>query len=206
MSPLPVHAVLFDLDGTITRPVLDFSAIRSAIGIADGTPVLEYLDRLDGEARARGHAVLESFETQAAENAEFNHGVAELFQFLDRARVRTAVVTRNSRSSARLTLRKLGLEVMALVCREDAPAKPSPEPALLAARLVQADPPHCLFVGDYEFDVRTGLAAGMRTVLIPSRPPGPAMPRPDYQVASARDLIPILQALNGNGGDRRVRM
>ena len=45
MSDLPVLGILFDLDGTITRPILNFSEIRSAIGVQDGKPVLEYMER-----------------------------------------------------------------------------------------------------------------------------------------------------------------
>ena len=32
VSPSPIRAVIFDLDGTLTRPFLDFAAIRAAIG------------------------------------------------------------------------------------------------------------------------------------------------------------------------------
>ena len=34
-------AVIFDLDGTITRPFLDFDAIRREMGLPHGLPILE---------------------------------------------------------------------------------------------------------------------------------------------------------------------
>jgi len=197
MPDQPVNAVLFDMDGTITRPVLDFGAIRRAIGVTDGVPVLEYLDRLDEPERERGHAILEQFESEAAENAEFNDGIPELLSFLDEVGLPIGVVTRNSRRSIGITLRQLGFQVAASVAREDAPVKPSPEPVLLAARQVGVEPDYCLFVGDYDFDVVAGAAAGMRTALIPCRPPGPNSPKPDILVGNARDLIPIIRRLNG---------
>ena len=36
-------AVIFDLDGTLTIPLLDFNRIRQEIGISDGFPILEAL-------------------------------------------------------------------------------------------------------------------------------------------------------------------
>ena len=198
MDKLLVRAVLFDLDGTITRPILDFAAIRSEIGIEDGTPVLEYLEGLGEADRDRAEAILDAHEEQAARDAEPNDGIMELFSFLKEAGLPTGIVTRNSRNAAEITLEKLGLEVEAVVCRNDAPVKPAPDPVLLAARLVGVAPENGLYVGDYEFDVRAGLAAGMRTVLIPSRPPGPTMPKPDYEFSSAEELIPVIRSLNGD--------
>lgn len=32
----PVYAVVFDLDGTLTRPYLDFGQLRQQLGISDG--------------------------------------------------------------------------------------------------------------------------------------------------------------------------
>ena len=41
----PIRGVIFDLDGTLTVPTLDFDAIRADIGAGDG-PILEYLQGL----------------------------------------------------------------------------------------------------------------------------------------------------------------
>ena len=52
--------MIFDLDGTLTEPVLDFDAIRAEIGLPEGVPILEHLDVLDGAGRARAEAVTEA--------------------------------------------------------------------------------------------------------------------------------------------------
>src|SRR5437870_2255201 len=44
--------------------------------------------------------------------------------------------------------------------------KPHPEPLLLAAERMQADPDECAYVGDSPFDVRAAKAAGMRAVAV----------------------------------------
>lgn len=197
MPNQPLHAVLFDMDGTITKPILDFGAIRAAIGTKEGMPLLEYLEQVDEEEQARGHALLEKFEDDAARQAEFNSGVPELLAFLEQAGIATGIVTRNSRVSLETTFERLGIQVGASVTREDAPVKPSPEPVLLAAKLLGMDPQYCLFVGDYVFDIQAGIAAGMRTALIASKPMPPSAPQPDYDVRNAADLIPVIARLNG---------
>ncbi|MFY9580701.1 MAG: HAD-IA family hydrolase [Gaiellaceae bacterium] len=44
--------------------------------------------------------------------------------------------------------------------------KPHPEPLLLAAKRMDADPDECAYVGDSPFDVRSAKAAGMHAVAV----------------------------------------
>ncbi|MDP6111552.1 MAG: HAD family hydrolase [Planctomycetota bacterium] len=192
-TPEPIRGVIFDLDGTLTRPILDFNAIRAALEIPGRTPILEYLDTLEPEDRDHRSKMLDDFEARAANDAEFNNGVPELLDFLYAASVRIAIVTRNSRACLNATLSKLDIRVQASVTREDAPVKPSPEPALLAARLIEVEPAFCIFIGDFQYDIITGQAAGMRTALIPSQEPPDSMPAPDFRVETADELIPLLR-------------
>ena len=189
----PIRGVIFDLDGTLTRPILDFNAIRNALEIPGKTPILEYLDTLEPDDRKRRSKMLDDFEAQAASGAKYNLGVPELLDFLYAASVPIAIVTRNSRACLDATLSKLNIRVKASVSREDAPIKPSPEPALLAARLLGVEPAFCIFIGDYQYDIITGHTAGMRTALIPSQEPPETMPDPDYRVETADELIPLLR-------------
>jgi len=188
-----IRGIIFDLDGTLTKPILDFNAIREALEIPGKYPILEYLDTLDSDDRNRRSKMLDDFEARAASSAEYNLGVPELLDFLYAASVPIAIVTRNSRACLDITLSKLKIRVKASVTREDAPVKPSPEPALLAARLLGVEPSLCIFIGDYHYDILTGHAAGMRTALIPSKEPPETMPAPDYQVETADELIPLLR-------------
>ena len=42
---MPIRAVIFDLDGTITQPFFDFDAIREEMGLnKDSGPVLEQME------------------------------------------------------------------------------------------------------------------------------------------------------------------
>ena len=56
-QPLPPpEAFIFDLDGTLTIPQLDFEGSRKEMGIAAG-PILEELELLDDEAAARARGL-----------------------------------------------------------------------------------------------------------------------------------------------------
>jgi phosphoglycolate phosphatase len=48
--------------------------------------------------------------------------------------------------------------------QNDIPPKPDPTSALQIAKQLNIDPPHILYVGDSDIDMKTGVAAGMHTV------------------------------------------
>ena len=60
-------AIIFDLDGTITKPYLDFDAIRREIGIASGT-ILEAMQGMEAAERLRAQAIVLRHEWEAARN------------------------------------------------------------------------------------------------------------------------------------------
>jgi len=163
----PISAVIFDLDGTITRPVLDFDGIRREIGV-EGL-ILESVAKLGEQARKRALGILERHEMIAAENSELNPGVRQLLRLIDAAGCTKALVTRNSRRSVHVVSSRHELSFDAIVTRDDAPAKPSPEPLQLACRQLGTTRAQVLWVGDSPLDREAGIAAGIRTVIIHSR-------------------------------------
>lgn len=161
----PPLAVIFDMDGTLTRPYLDFRAIRAAIGIAE--PLLENMLALpQGPDRDWAFAILDRFEEEAAEASELNDGAREVLSFLGARGIPLGLVTRNSRRSTDRVLRKHALSFGIVVTREDAPAKPRPEPLWMICDKLGVKPPHALMVGDFKFDIAAGRNAGTRTALL----------------------------------------
>jgi HAD superfamily hydrolase (TIGR01549 family) len=161
----PPLAVIFDMDGTLTRPYLDFRAIRAAIGIAE--PLLENMLALPpGPDRDRAFEILDRFEEEAAEASELNDGARDVLSFLAGRAVPLGLVTRNSRRSTDRVLRKHALSFGIVVTREDAPAKPRPEPIWMICEKLGVQPPHALMVGDFKFDIAAGRNAGTRTALL----------------------------------------
>jgi len=161
----PLKAVIFDMDGTLTRPYLDFPAIKAAIGIAE--PLLENMLALpQGPERDRAFEILGRFEDEAAEKSELNHGTLEVLDFLSKRNIPSGVVTRNSRRSTEIVLRKHELRFQVCVTRDDAPAKPRPEPLLMICEMFRVLPANTLMVGDYKYDVLACRNAGTRTALL----------------------------------------
>ena len=188
-------AVIFDFDGTITKPSLDFDAIRAESGIEGGVPILEALDHFDRESRRRAEQILARHEWEAARNAELQDGAAEVIASCRASGHPVAILTRNTRSSLEHVLGHHGLIVDATRTRDDGTIKPSPEPIFSICREIEADPTRSWMVGDHLFDILTGRAAGARTVLLVHDKPNPDHVREaDHVIRRLTDLLPLIDA------------
>jgi HAD superfamily hydrolase (TIGR01509 family) len=185
-------AVIFDLDGTLTRPYLDFDAIRAEIGIASG-PILEALDRMSEKDRREAEAIVERHEWEAARNSELFDGAHEMLWECRRRGHPTAILTRNARTIVDFVLRKHDLRVDAIRTREDGAIKPSPEPVLSICRQLGANPKESWMVGDFLFDILSGKSAGARTVLMIGDDELPEYaPQADFVICRLAELPGIL--------------
>jgi len=192
--PAP-RAVIFDLDGTLTEPVLDFDAIRAEIGLPDGVPILEHLEQVTATQRAHAEAIMLRHERAAIAQATLSDGCADLLGHLRDSDIPMAILTRNVREVVDTFARMFAFRFHAIYTREDGPPKPSPAGALLLCRAMGVDPAHTLAVGDYKYDVMAGRDAGCRTVLV-SRLQIEAYEldewgSPDLVVKSLRELMPL---------------
>lgn len=169
-------AVLFDLDGTLTRPHFDFDAIRREIGlpVEPRTPILEALDTMTPAERARAETILLRHEKEAADASLLWDDTRHVLDSIRAAGFPIAVMTRNSRRSVDTVLAMHGLVFDAEYTREDGPVKPSPEPVRILCGKLGADPARAWVVGDHLFDVQAGNAGGAVTVLMLGDAPLPA--------------------------------
>ena len=158
-------ALLFDMDGTLTEPVLDFPLIKQEMGIGS-RPILEALAELDGPARSAAEEVLHRHEERAARESSLNHGCATLLDWVRHARLKTALITRNSRRSVAAVLERHRLAFDVLITREDGRFKPDPQPLRLACDRLGVRSDDAWMIGDASYDCMAGLAAGVRTVWI----------------------------------------
>jgi HAD superfamily hydrolase (TIGR01509 family) len=159
------RAILFDMDGTLTEPMLDFAAIKREMGIGE-VPILEAMGGMDEEGKARANAVLDRHETQAAEESVLNAGCEELLQWIHGRRIRTAIITRNSRRCAEIVVGRHGLKFEVVITREEGKFKPDPTPLLRACERLGVPVEEAWMVGDGQYDVEAGIAAGVRTVWV----------------------------------------
>ncbi|MFN4242335.1 MAG: HAD family hydrolase [Tepidisphaerales bacterium] len=195
----PSRVVLLDLDGTITRPVLDFERMRAEMGLPPGQPILEQLERLTPTRRACAEAVLERHERAAAETAELNDGCRELLSMLAGAGFACGLVTRNSRRSVEAVLSRHNLAFGAVVTRDDPPFKPHPHSVALALRRLGVPAgaaAEVWMVGDGVHDVEVGRAAGVRTVWVSHGAERRFAAEPDHEAA---DLFAVARIVLGRG-------
>src|SRR4051812_48703188 len=68
------RALLFDMDGTLTEPALDYPAIKAAMGIPLMRPILEALAEMSPENRAAAEKILHEYEDRAATESKLNRG------------------------------------------------------------------------------------------------------------------------------------
>lgn len=171
-----LKAVAFDMDGTLTVPVLDFAAMRRRCRVPSGADILEELRLRPPEERAEAMAVIKEMELEALEKLQIAPGAAALCAHLDALRVPRGLITRNVNDSVdafHLRLRALhDLEPFSPAISRDSglPYKPSPDPLLFCCRAWGVEPSEVLFVGDSaKDDVVTGRRAGAWTVLLDAR-------------------------------------
>jgi HAD superfamily hydrolase (TIGR01509 family) len=187
------RAVLFDMDGTLTEPMLDFPRIKAEMGIGTG-PILESLAQLDESRRTFAEAILLGHEKIAAEQSRLNVGCRELLDWLRSREIPMALITRNSRISAATVTARHGLCFDALITREDGPFKPDPYSLALACDRLGVKHDEAWMVGDGQYDVEAAIAAGIRAVWISHGKPRQFSAEPWLTVANLPELIELLRA------------
>jgi HAD superfamily hydrolase (TIGR01509 family) len=187
------RAILFDMDGTLTQPMLDFPRIKSEMGIGPG-PILESLAELDESRRLLAEAVLLRHEKIAAEQSQLNQGCRELLALLKSMRISMAVITRNSRLSVTTVTARHSLEIELLITRDDGPFKPDPFALSLACRKLGVSHEETWMVGDGQYDVEAAQAAGTHSVWISHGNPRHFSAEPWLTVANLPELTGLLQS------------
>ena len=198
----PAKAILerkywvFDLDGTLTLPVHDFTLIRNVLGIPKGTDILGHLASLDGSQGQPLMEKLSEIETGLLDRIEPAPGAIELIDALHRRGSRMAIQTRNTRGSALKTLDRLGIggcfEKECILGRDDAPPKPDPEGLFRLSVRWETNPGEMVMVGDYLFDLQTGRNAGAGTVHVDRTSSFPWPEMTDIGVGTLGELLDMI--------------
>lgn len=160
---------IFDLDGTLTLPVHDFAAIRTALGMEETDPdILSFLASLPAAEAAVRHARLIEIEYELAARTAAAPGAGRLLDQLLRRGSRVGILTRNTREIALHTLGMIGLKEYfnpdAILGRDEAEPKPHPEGIAKLLYAWESAPDEAVMVGDYLFDLQVGRAAGTATI------------------------------------------
>jgi len=196
---MPIRAVIFDLDGTITQPYLDFDEIREEMGLApNGGPILEAMAQMTPPERQRAETILHFHEERAVAESKLNAGAREALAALRERGIPIGILTRNRKDNAWAVAGKHGLHFDAVVGREDGPAKPDTFGVLYLCRRFHVEPAQTLLVGDYLFDLLCARAAGAIPVLLTNHERAEEFARhADFTVARLTELLPIIDRHNG---------
>ena len=168
-----VKAVLFDFDGTLTKPgSIDFNLIKRAIGCPAESFILEFIETLDDNIkREKATFALENFENKAADCSEPNSGAEKLLEYLRSNGLKTGIISRNSLESIKRSFhnfKKIKATDFDVIITRDDPVKPKPyaDGVILAAKKLKVDVKELVVVGDVLFDIQAGKNAGSIAVFL----------------------------------------
>ena len=183
------QACIFDLDGTLTDtldslvysvnlmlsslnlPKISREQCRQFVG--NGAKVL-----VEKVLRASGDVDLKLFDGAMkiygevfGENCTYHvrpyEGILKLLEELKKRGVRTAVLSNKPHDQAVDVVHSFfeeGCFDLVLGQCEGRPRKPDPAGIYLAAEQLLVSPKNCLYIGDSEVDIKTGIAAGVKTI------------------------------------------
>ena len=212
-----LRAVVFDFDGTLARPALDFALMKRRIGelgrgypcgeaVPGRLPALEWIEQLasgmDSDPalrfRREANAIIEDMEAEAASRTSLFDFTRPILAGLRRLGVAPAVITRNTRASVKRVFPDAGDYLPVLLTREDVAAvKPDPEHLLAALQALGVGPEAALMVGDHPLDVLTARRAGAMAAAVASGETDEgtlAAARPDFRARDAGELVERLSA------------
>jgi len=154
------QGVVFDMDGTLIEPLLDFARLRGELGIAAGMGIIEALDTMDPAEAAPRRKQLLAREMQAARKAALHPGAIETIETIRAAGLKTALLTRNAAEAMAVVLERFDLNFDLAWSRDDGPIKPEPDGILRACRQLDIAPAATACVGDFRYDMLAANAAG----------------------------------------------
>ncbi len=176
---------LFDLDGTLADTAPDLAAAANHLCEVRGLPLPPY-ERLRSVASsgARGllgasigvapgesgydelvKEFLDWYEDHLTDHLKFFAGASELLSGIEAQGKKWGIVTNKRESFTSKIIAALGMHPDAVVCGDTIPQrKPLPEPVLYAVNSLGYQPCQGVYVGDDIRDIKSGSAAGCKTI------------------------------------------
>ena len=192
---MKIKSVIFDLDGTITKPFFDFDAIRKEMGLVkDSEPILEFMEKMVPNERPRVEGILKSHEDKAVAESTLNDGAREILGTLRNRSINIGILTRNKRSNAIAIAQKHYLHFDAIVGREDGPVKPNAFGVLRLCEYFKTKPAETLVVGDFLYDLLSATAAGAIAVLLKTHQNNQKFKEyADFEISSLDEILKIIE-------------
>jgi HAD superfamily hydrolase (TIGR01549 family) len=182
-KPLPIDAVIFDLDGTLANFNLDFKTLRSEVRsylMRIGVPtsllnvnesIFEMLTKTEiftknsskhavpfEEVRRQVMAIAEKYEMEAASATSLMPGTNETLKELNKMNMKIGLCTTSSEKAANFILKRFKIvDFFQIVIARDKVkyVKPNTEPFEVALKGLDANPQTVVIVGDSLVDMQS---------------------------------------------------
>ncbi|XP_028411278.1 haloacid dehalogenase-like hydrolase domain-containing protein At2g33255 [Dendronephthya gigantea] len=202
---VPIFGVIFDLDGTLTVPVLDFSILRKRLklkgfNLTANDDILGSLEKQKSlSEKTEMLRIIEEFEAEGRERFSLQPGVDEMLETFDKSGIKLAIMTRNDHRAVEQFLKHLkprfqdGKVFSHILTRDFKPVKPDPAPVLHICKEWKIQCCNTVVVGDHLQDIKCGKAAGAVTVLINNDSNASFKEIADHNVNTLMELVNDLQ-------------
>ena len=161
---------IFDMDGTLTVPLHDFEEQKRIHNLPPDLPLLEGALQLPVPQRNLVLQAIEEWELELAKRAVAAEDALSLLEFLHPQQTNFAILTRNLRSLALVTLEAADLnhyfQAEFVLGRTCASPKPAPDGILQILKKWNASPSETVMVGDHHLDIEAGVQAGTMTIQV----------------------------------------
>ncbi|MEA2013225.1 MAG: HAD-IA family hydrolase [Verrucomicrobiota bacterium] len=186
-------ALIFDMDGTITVPILNFKNIRKEINIMEGD-LTDEIKKLSPGRQQECWDIIEKHEKNAMKKQRLQEGTKELLEQCKKMSLKIGLLTRNRTESVTHLCQRFDISFDSIISREYPYIKPNPKPILHMLEVWKISPEKCLMTGDYIHDIECGNAAGTQTCFF-QNPQKPDFGKDaHYTVKSMRELQELLFA------------
>eukprot|EP00566_Odontella_aurita_P011628 CAMPEP_0113546760 /NCGR_PEP_ID=MMETSP0015_2-20120614/11978_1 /TAXON_ID=2838 /ORGANISM="Odontella" /LENGTH=387 /DNA_ID=CAMNT_0000447237 /DNA_START=185 /DNA_END=1348 /DNA_ORIENTATION=- /assembly_acc=CAM_ASM_000160 len=171
--------VVFDMDGTLTVPNIDFDELYRRCGVPRDEDILAAVSSMEPGRAAEAHSIIEEVEEEGRRTLRLMPGAIEVGRWLHGHGIPMSLVTRNTERTVSALMDQLwipagGAPFKPILSRDTSkgrPAKPHPASLHDIAKAWSLDLPsnEVLMVGDSApYDVGFGKAAGVSTALLNS--------------------------------------
>ncbi|XXG42707.1 hypothetical protein AAC387_Pa01g2918 [Persea americana] len=154
-----LRGVVFDMDGTLTVPVIDFAAMyKSVLGEEEykamrakspsGIDILQHIETWSPEKQQKAYEIIADIERQGLDQLQIMPGAIELCGFLNSNKIRRGLITRNVKDAVDLFHLRFGMVFTPAISREFRPYKPDPAPLLHICSTWDVQPNEVIMIGD----------------------------------------------------------
>ncbi|KAI9223553.1 HAD-like domain-containing protein [Blastocladiella britannica] len=158
-----VKGIVFDMDGTLTVPVLDFALMKSRLGLLPHHDIVAEMHAMPPAQRAEAERIVTEMELEGMLAMSMAPAFHTLMTALERTGIPKAILTRNNMDPVThmLTHHANEYSFHPIVTRDTVrPTKPHPDPLIHISKIWNLPPSDMLMVGDGADDIQCAQSAG----------------------------------------------